>query len=369
MNPDLTKDNLRNAAYWVIILAGVLFCLIYFRPFLEPIVLALLVWYLISTTTKLFGKINLRGKALPGWIQRVLATVLTLGVLWGIFSIISLNVGLISANADRYDENLQLFLAQVREFTESNDYIPDLRESIQEVDYQSIVSGVFNSVSTLLGNVALVIVYVVFFLIEENYLGSKMNKMFRRKDRQQNVVDTLQRITRAVNKYFTVKTTVSVLTAAVSYVIMLAFGVDFPVLWAFIIFILNYIPYIGSLVASLLPAIFAIFQFASFWPFLYVFLCIEAVQIFVGNYVEPKMMGRTLNLSPLVVIIALSFWGSIWGILGMILSVPIVSVTIIICAQFPSTRGIAVLLTENGSIEEIEENVIYEIQGSQASQS
>ena len=367
MNPDLTKDNLRNAAYWVIVLSGVFFCLIYFRSFLEPIVLALLVWYLVSTTTKLFGRIRVLGKTLPAWLQRVFASILTLGVLWGIFSIISLNVGLISANADKYDDNLQLFLAQVRDFTESKDYIPDLRESIQEIDYQSIVSGVFNSVSTLLGNVALVIVYIIFFLIEENYLGTKMNKLFKRKDRQQNVIETIGRITKSVNKYFTVKTEVSLLTAVVSYLIMLAFGVDFPVLWAFIIFILNYIPYIGSLVASLLPAIFVIFQFASFWPFVYVFMCIEVIQIFVGNYVEPKMMGRTLNLSPLVVIIALSFWGSIWGILGMILSVPIVSVTVIICAQFPSTRGIAVLLTENGSIEEIEEAQAYELQDSQAS--
>ena len=146
----------------------------------------------------------------------------------------------------------------------------------------------------------------------------------------------------------------SLITAVISYFIMLAIGVDFPVLWAFIIFILNYIPYIGSLVASLLPSIFAIFQFAEFLPFLYVFLTVEFVQIVVGNYVEPKLMGRTLNLSPLVVIIALSFWGSIWGILGMILSVPIVSVIIIICAQFPSTRSIAIMMTENGSIEHID---------------
>ena len=367
MNTDLTKDNLRNAAYWVIVLSGVFFCLIYFRSFLEPIVLALLVWYLISTTTKLFGRIKVSGKAFPNWLQRLLATILTLSVLWGVFSIISINVGLISDNAESYDQNLQLFLVQLKEFTDARDYIPDLRESIQEVDYQGIVSGVFNSVSTLLGNVALVVVYVIFFLIEENYLGLKMGKLFKRKDRQQNVVDTLGSITSAVNKYFTVKTGVSLITAVVSYLIMLAFGVDFPVLWAFIIFILNFIPYVGSLVASMLPAIFAIFQFASFWPFLYVFLCIEAVQILVGNYLEPKMMGRTLNLSPLVVIIALSFWGSIWGILGMILSVPIVSVTIIICAQFPSTRGIAVLLTENGNLEEIEESESYEVQNAQAS--
>lgn len=357
MTTDLTKNNLRNTTYWVIILSGVFFFLIYFRAFLEPIVLALVVWYLIRTARKYVAKIKIGGRSLPNILQRVLAFLITTALLYGIYQIISVNVRLISSNADSYDDNLQLFIQQLKNFTDANsNYIPDIdiQETIDKIDYQTIVSGVFNSVSVLLGNFALVIVYVIFFLIEENYFSQKVNKLFKREDNKKNVMDIVDRISTAVNKYFTVKTEVSLITAVVGYLILLAYGVDFPVLWAFIIFILNYVPYIGSLVASLLPSIFAIFQFASFLPFLYVFLTIEIVQIFVGNYVEPKLMGRTLNLSPLVVIVALSFWGAIWGILGMILSVPIISVAIIIFAQFPSTRGIAVMLTENGSIEEIE---------------
>ncbi|WP_286744410.1 AI-2E family transporter, partial [Roseivirga sp. UBA1976] len=222
-------------------------------------------------------------------------------------------------------------------------------------DYQSILSKIFNSLSVALGNFALVIVYVVFFLIEENYLDQKLKNMFRKEGSRENVAVIFDRISNSINKYFTVKTEVSLLTGTISYLLLLALGVDFPVLWAFIIFVLNFIPYLGSLVATLLPAIFSIFQFASFWPFLYVFLIIEAVQIFVGNYVEPKLMGRTLNLSPLVVLIALSFWGSIWGILGMILSVPVISVIVIVSAQFKSTRGLAVLLSENGNLSNIEQ--------------
>lgn len=355
MKTDFTRDNLRNASYWVIIIAGVFFGLIYFRAFLEPIVLALVVWYLIRTARKFIGKIKIRGKALPAILQRIIAFILTLSLLYGLYQIVSVNVKLISANAESYDDNLQVFINQIKEFTEANsDYIPEVnvQETIDKIDYQSVVSSVFNSVSVVLGNFALVIVYVIFFLIEENYFGQKLDNLFKKEANRQNVMGILGRVVSAVNKYFTVKTQVSLITAVVGYFILLAYGVDFPVLWAFLIFILNYIPYIGSLVASLLPSIFAIFQFASFWPFLWVFLTVEVVQIFVGNYVEPKLMGRTLNLSPLVVIIALSFWGSIWGILGMILSVPIISVAVIICAQFPSTRAIAIMMTENGYIEE-----------------
>lgn len=357
MKTDFAKDNHRNAAYWVIILTGVFFGLIYFRAFLEPIVLALVVWYLIRTARKYVGKIKIKGKSLPAIVQRIIAFILTLSLLYGIYQIVSVNVKLISANADSYDDNLQVFINQIKDFSDANsDYIPEfnVQETIDRIDYQSILSGVFNSVSVVLGNFALVIVYVIFFLIEENYFNQKLDSLFKKEANRKNVMGIVDRISKAVNKYFTVKTEVSLITAVVSYLILLAYGVDFPVLWAFIIFILNYIPYIGSLVASLLPAIFAIFQFASFWPFVWVFFTVEIVQIFVGNYVEPKLMGRTLNLSPLVVIIALSFWGSIWGILGMILSVPIISVAVIICAQFPSTRAIAIMMTENGYIEEDE---------------
>ena len=147
------------------------------------------------------------------------------------------------------------------------------------------------------------------------------------------------------------KTLVSISTGLMSYFALIIIGVDFPVLWAFIIFLFNYIPYIGSLVATLLPAVFAIFQFNNGWYFVYVFLAIEAIQMLNGNYIEPRIMGKSLNLSPLVVVLSLTIWGAIWGVLGMILSVPIMSVLTIIMAQFPSTKNIAIFLSETGNIE------------------
>ncbi len=126
-----------------------------------------------------------------------------------------------------------------------------------------------------------------------------------------------------------------------------------PFFLAFLIFLFNYVPYIGSLVATLLPAFFAVLQYGSIWYFIYVFGGIQVIQNLIGNYLEPKMMGKSLNMSPLVVVLALAFWGYIWGILGMILSVPITSILIIISAQFDSTRNFAILLSEKGDIESL----------------
>lgn len=354
MITDLTSENLKKVAYWMIILAGAVFGLVYFRSFLEPIVLALLVWYLIRTTRKYIAKLTIRGKALPHWLQRVVAFILTLSCIYGIYQIISVNISLIAENSDAYDDNLRLFLDQMHEFSLRYDFLPNIEETIEKIDYQSILSTVIGSVSVALGNFTLVVVYLIFFLIEENYLNKKLENMFKQQSSRKSVSEIVDRISKAINKYFTVKTEVSLITGLISYILLLILGVDFPVLWAFIIFVLNYIPYIGSLVATLLPAIFSIFQFASFWPFVYVLVTVELVQIFIGNYVEPKLMGRTLNLSPLAVVIALSFWGSIWGVLGMVLSVPLISILVIVSAQFPSTRGLAVLLSENGNISQIE---------------
>jgi len=361
MEASLKNKSLQSAAYWVIVLTGILICLIYFKSLLQPFVLAVVVWYLIGTARKYIGKITFKKKALPNWAQRIVAVLVTFSILFGIYEIISVNINLINQNTGAYSANFSAFIAKLTNIPQLQKWAPEISESIGKLNYQNIASGVLNSISTLLGNFTLVLIYVVFLVIEENYFTRKMSAIFKRDEKRQNVAALIDHISSAVNKYFTVKTEMSLLTAVLSYIVMVLLGVDFPVLWAFIIFILNYIPYIGSLIASLLPGLFAIFQFASFWPFIYIFVAVEAVQILVGNYIEPKVMGKTLNLSPLVVVIALSFWGAIWGILGMILSVPIVSILIIICAQFPSTRPVAVMLSGNGSIEDLYQSSTDEI--------
>ena len=226
-----------------------------------------------------------------------------------------------------------------------------LLENLSNVDIQSYIGTVVNSLSSIVGNFALIVIYVIFLLIEESYIPDKIEKIFKNADRKGTMQDILRHIGQSINSYFTVKTSMSLLTGFMSYIILVLFDLDFAILWAFLIFLFNYIPYIGSLVATLLPAFFALFQFASFWPFLWILLAVESVQILVGNYIEPKVMGKTLNLSPLIVIIALSFWGAIWGIVGMILSVPIVSVLVIVMAHFPATRNIAIFFSEQGNIE------------------
>jgi predicted PurR-regulated permease PerM len=112
----------------------------------------------------------------------------------------------------------------------------------------------------------------------------------------------------------------------------------------------NFIPSIGPVLATVFPSLFCLIQFGEFVPFLMVFFGVGTVGVLISSLVEPRLMGNTLNISPLVTILALAIWGSIWGILGALLSVPITVAMIIILAQFPQTKNLAILLSEKGKI-------------------
>ncbi|MCH9755622.1 MAG: AI-2E family transporter, partial [Gammaproteobacteria bacterium] len=141
------------------------------------------------------------------------------------------------------------------------------------------------------------------------------------------------------------------LTATASWGIMAWIGLDFAEFWALLIFFLNYIPNIGAIIATLFPALLALIQFQSWMPFVAMTSGLVAVQFLIGNIIEPRYLGRSLNLSPLVILFALGLWGVIWGVMGMFLSVPITVMMIILFAHFPATRPIAVLLSKDGKID------------------
>jgi predicted PurR-regulated permease PerM len=325
--------------------------MVYFRNLLQPFVLAIIVWYLIRGIRELIGRIRIKNSSLPRWIRTILALLITFGLLWLIVELISYNVTLIIEKSSGYNQNLKAFIKTLTDISGIENVDKFLREQVSKIDLQQYATDLLNTVSGILGNAALILIYTIFLLIEENFIPSKIKNFLEASNNKETVYDIIKRITRSINTYFTVKVIVSLLTGVLSYIVLAIIGVDFAVLWAFLIFLFNFIPYVGSLIATLLPAFFAIFQFASFIPFLWVLIGVEAIQIFVGSYLEPRIMGKSLNLSPLIVILSLAFWGAIWGVVGMLLSVPIISVLTIVMAHFPETKKVAILFSEKGNVD------------------
>ena len=178
----------------------------------------------------------------------------------------------------------------------------------------------------------------------------KLKKVLDEEEQYNQLDNILKEIEVSISKYNGLKSLVSLLTGFLSFVVLYFVGVDSPMFWAFLIFLFNYIPTVGSLIATVFPAIFSLVQFAEFAPFVLILVLVGAIQTIVGNIIEPKLLGNSLNLSSLVTILSLSFWGALWGVMGMLLSVPIMVVLVIVLSKFPKTKPIAILLSEKGDV-------------------
>ncbi len=349
--PSKDQIRLKRIAYWVIIIAAILAFLIYFQKLLKPFFLALVFWYFIREIRTLLGKITIKGKNMPRWIRGTLALVIVLALIGFMGDLLARNIEQIINQIPRYNKIEDNFLNEFGQNIGMEDLGAKLDKWMEDINISRFLSNILNSLSSTIGNMVMIIIYVIFLLIEEVIFARKIKLISESNQQYNNIHILLEQINHSINRYVLMKTVVSISTGVMSYIALLLLRVDYPILWAFIIFLFNYIPYVGSLVATLLPAIFAIFQFNNGLYFVYVFLVVEAIQILNGNYIEPWIMGKSLNLSPLVVVLSLTIWGAIWGVLGMILSVPIMSVLTIIMAQFPNTKNIAILLSETGNID------------------
>ena len=342
--------GIQRITSWLILFSLLVVCLIYFSSFLQPIMLAIMAWYFIYVFRDYAGRLHYKGRKLPEWVITILAFVFIILVTFGVVEIVNFNLEKIIQRFPVYVQSSKKMLDNIQAFPGFEDIQTRVISRIEEFDFRPLLTGLLNGLSGIAGNIFLIIVYVGFILVEEKLFARKLELSFNGEGKALRAKRIIDQINESVRTYVFVKTQMSLLTGFLSYIILILFDVDFPVLWAFLIFLLNYIPYIGSLVATIFPAAFAVFQFQSFAMFIWIFLAIQVVQFAIGNVLEPKVMGRTLNLSPLGVLLALTFWGVIWGILGMILSVPITSILVIIASRVPRLRFIAIWLSETGDL-------------------
>ncbi len=330
--------------------------LLYFDGILKPFVVAFLVWFIINQVKLAIEKIKINGKSLPSAISSTLAFLIILIVTFLIAEMLIRNLEGIVASMPEYMAKLNESYGNASALINDPKYAEYIQKWINGLDLAGMATGLINSLSGILANFAVVVVYVIFFIMEDATQRLKLEKLFPEKGKQfQKFVNNMQQISASIRSFIWQKTAISLITGGVSYVILLIMGVDYALLWSFLIFMLNFIPYIGPLISSLFPAIFAVLIKGDLMQFVYVFAAMEGVQIILGNFVEPKMMGKGTNLGPVTVIVALAFWGMIWGIVGMILAVPVTAVLVIILSQLPSTRYLAILLSEKGEIPDIED--------------
>lgn len=340
-----------TAAFFIVVSLSIL-GLVYAKSLMIPFIFALLFWFLTREIRALLDNIGWIKKYLPTWVKNTLVFSIMILVLFSLSDLLTTNVQALIASYENYQPNVTRLLEQIG--TVLNIDVQDsISTATQDFDFGTLLGSALNGLTGFLGNFFMIIIYALFVFLEESTFRPKLQKVFTSAEQEATVNEILSKIQDSVSSYLRLKTMVSIMTGVLSFVVLSLVGVEAPLFWAFLIFLLNYIPTIGSLIATVFPAVFSLIQFGALGPFLIVSISVGLVQVIVGNVIEPKVMGNSLNLSPLVTILALALWGQIWGITGMVLSVPITVIMVIVFSQFPKTRNIAILLSANGEIDAI----------------
>ena len=323
------------------------------RSIFIPFLVALFLWYMMNVVADGFRQLmpypkdqSFIGHALD-WTSRILSV----GMLGFI---------------------IYLFAKHIRPmFSQLQTALPVLQEKLMSgIDYMSgylgmsfdtnllpnfaqIAASVGASAAGIAASVGMILIYILFLFLEQETFGNKIKNLFANKRQSKKYAYIIESVDKNMKRYLFMKTIISGLTGLSAYVLLRVIGLEFAGAWAFLIFLLNYIPTIGSILACALPILFALATGPSLEVAAITAIGLIGIEILFGNILDPKLTGQALNLSTLAILINLVFWGMIWGVVGMFLSVPLLMIIFIVTAQFDSTRPIAVLLSANGKIPDI----------------
>ncbi len=334
-----------------LIIVSILVVILYLgRSLIIPLIFGIILWLLMRKVRSLFYILGLKDKWFPKWLKTLFSTAILFSLVWVIGMIFERNIQELIKYSDAYGKNFSTIL---KEFDSFSSYkIEDIAKSFNSnALINKYMTSALASLQTIISNVIIVLIYMLFIIMEESSFKHKVKALFPNADAYDERILVIRRIEKAITNYLGIKSMIALIASTISYSIFTLAGLNAPFFWALLVFMFSFIPFFGVLISSFLPALFAIIQFAGYSESLIILLSVGSIQFIAGNIIEPKIMGNTMNVSPLVVILSLGFWGFIWGLPGMFLSVPITVIMVIVFSKFKSTRGIAIILSERGEIE------------------
>jgi predicted PurR-regulated permease PerM len=347
-------DTLQRLAAGAVLALAIGFILHVGRSILVPLVLGMFVAYLLWTIVEWVRAAPVIGPRLPGWLAHIAALGLVTVAIWGLVILITRNVALVEQQMPVYRDNLQVLTNQVAGWFGLQDAptVDQLRQrAVAAIDLGSVVGNAVGFAAALIGNLAVVFIYTGFVLMERRTLVEKLERLAKSPEGGRRTAAALGEIGGRIGRYLALKAFVSAVVAIGSYLVMRLIGIDFAEFWSVLVFVFNFIPYVGSFVAVLLPTLLTLVQFGDIGAFLIALVALTGVQLLVGNLLEPRLIGRSLNLSPIVILLSLAAWSALWGVVGAFLCVPITVVMLIVFSEFETTKPLAVLLSQDGHID------------------
>ncbi len=313
---------------------------------LVPFVIAVFLAYIFRPIV-----LFLERRKVPNVLSIVLVVAIVAGVMVGLY-------GIVSASATAFMKQLPTYQAKFEGLAASsssafNNIVSWLqldpntinwRDTLPVSSITGFVSTGLSSLLSLMGNLLLVLLFMLFILAGSGDFLPKVRRAFNN-SYAETIATIIANIDSDVRRYLMTKAAISLASGVVTWLILTIIGVDFALLWGFLSFALNFIPNVGSFVSFIFPTLISVLQFDTLTKPILVLVLLLVSDNIMGNVVEPKIMGASLNLSPVVVLVSLIFWGWLWGIPGMILAVPLTSMIKIVFANIPELKPMAVLMS------------------------
>ena len=318
--------------------------LFFLRPILTPFALALFLMVIIDGLSRV-----LRGR-LPVLTERwalivaILVTVAGFGV----------TVMLIAGNAPSFISQLVADKPRLNAVIHDAAHKlhmhnpPTVERVARQLDPAKYAGGLAQTLQGLVSTFIFIMIYLGFLFASRGSFRTKAVRLFPTAEGRENAAAAFARIRNGIERYLWVQTVTGLMIAVASTVILMAVGMPNAVFWGFLILVTSYVPIIGGMIGQFLPPLFALVEFTNYWQPGAILVGLTVVQLVVGSIIFPRMQGRSLNLDPVVILLALSFWGLVWGVPGMFLSTPLTVTLMVVADQFPSTRWMAILLSSDG---------------------
>jgi predicted PurR-regulated permease PerM len=225
---------------------------------------------------------------------------------------------------------------------------PTVERLARQLDPAKYAGGLAQTLQGLISNFLFILIYLGFLFASRGSFSHKADRLFPLRTDRANAVQAFQHIRNGIERYLWIQTVTGLTIALASTLILAAAGMQNAVFWGFLILVTSYVPIIGGMIGQFLPPLFALVEYSTYWQPGLILAGLTVVQLVVGSIIFPRMQGRSLNLDPVVILLALSFWGLVWGLPGMFLSTPLTVTLMVVADQFPSARWVAILLSSDG---------------------
>lgn len=338
-------DRSTKTALWIIATGVIMAGLWWFRDWLTQFALALFLWLAMDGLARWLDE---RIPHTPRWLALPVAITLVLTLVAAVGVVVTQNVAEIAGRFGAQSGRIDALVAQVWRLIGAGGTSPTLGGLLQHADPANLLRTIGSAMQGVIGDAVFILIYLAFLFSAAAQFPRKLDLIFTSAESRARVRMVFGEIRSSMERYLFVQTIMSVIITALTLITLLAIGLPNALFWAFLIFFLNYIPTIGSIIAFALPTLAAVMEFDSLAQVAAVAAGTGFWQFAIGNFVQPRLTGDSLNLSAVVVLLALALWGALWGIAGAFLAAPLTTMLMVVLAQNNDVRWIAILLSADG---------------------